>query len=334
MLASANRRIANTPATALIRVSLVLVVVACATESNAAEPVFSRPPNPWAEEEVWGGCLVDWADNEWRLFPADGRRRPQTLFAWPGNERSLVDGQDEGALVSDRPGFTEATTTVGRGHLQLESGYTLTRDESSAEAVNSHSFPELLLRLGIAAEWLELRLGWNSGVDRRQSGNVSSTFDGEKDLYVGLKLALTEQDGWLPEFSLLPQMSVPTGSDEYSSHVLMPGCGFLYAWNLNEVFSISGSMQINRVRDDADDLYAEIAQSWSIGYALTDQLAAYTEWFAFFPHNADVAKPRHHFDGGFTYQFHPNWQVDLWAGMGLNDAADDFIMGAGTVLRF
>ena len=59
----------------------------------------------------------------------------------------LAAGADEpsGALESDRPDFTEGTCTIKPGRVQLESGYTYTREGSAKE---SHVFPELLLRAG------------------------------------------------------------------------------------------------------------------------------------------------------------------------------------------
>src|SRR6188508_1634764 len=65
-----------------------------------------------------------------------------TLFQWSyGTSFSGgPPGRDE-PLASDRPDFTEASTTVGRGVVQLESGYTYTHDDDGTNRTNSHSFP-------------------------------------------------------------------------------------------------------------------------------------------------------------------------------------------------
>ncbi|MBY0513076.1 MAG: transporter, partial [Gemmataceae bacterium] len=55
----------------------------------------------------------------------------------------------EEPLASDRPDFTEASSTVGKGRVQLEGGYTFTRDHSGEVATTSHSYPEALLRIGM-----------------------------------------------------------------------------------------------------------------------------------------------------------------------------------------
>ena len=63
-------------------------------------------------------------------------------------------------LVTDRPDFTEASSTVGLGVAQLEFGYTYTYDNDGTQSTRTHSFGEPLLRVGILAEWLEFRCGW------------------------------------------------------------------------------------------------------------------------------------------------------------------------------
>ena len=60
-------------------------------------------------------------------------RRPGAVFLarllkWPekaeGEEDKDEKDEEEAPLESDRPDFTECTTTVGQGRFQVESGYT------------------------------------------------------------------------------------------------------------------------------------------------------------------------------------------------------------------
>lgn len=183
------------------------------------------------------------------------------------------------------------------------------------------------------AEWFEARIGWNYGINLNRENIVSSVFDGGQDLYVGVKIALTEQDGWRPEMALMPQMNLPTGHADLTSGEVEPGINWLYGWDINDFLAAGGSTQANRGLDDADVWFAELAQSFTFNYTLTDKLGGFTEWFAFFPAGAAVALPQYYFDGGFTYRVHNNLQLDLRAGVGLNEAADDFFAGSGLVCR-
>lgn len=275
-----------------------------------------------------------WRENKWRLMARDNCPRPKTLFAWAGQERTYVDGSEDEPLQSDRPDFTEASTTVGLRRLQIEMGYTYIRDNNNATVSSAHSFPETLFRIGMFAEWFEARIAWNYGIHLNHTGIISNIFDGGDDLYVGAKLALTEQDGWLPEMAIIPQMNLPTGPADVTDGEVEPGVNWLYGWDVNDFLAIGGSTQVNRSRDDADIFYAEFAQSMTANWTLTEKLGGYTEWFAFFPAGSVVALPEHYFDGGFTYRVHNNLQLDIRAGVGLNDSADDFFVGSGSVVRF
>ena len=256
-----------------------------------------------------------------------------TLFQWSyGTTFSGGPDLDE-RLVADRPDFTESSVTVGRGVAQLEMGYAYTIDRNNGERTGTSDYPQSLLRYGVFANWLELRAGW----DWNDAVNTTSNFrqSGANDLYLGVKIALTPQEGILPEMALIPQMSVPTGSGGFSAGESLPGLNWVYSWEVNDLISISGGTQFNRAVDEvSNQAYEEWAQSISVGYSLTKRFGAFTECYALFPHSAETAKPQYYFDGGFTYSINKNFQWDIEAGMGLNEAANDFFAGTGFAVRF
>jgi len=254
-----------------------------------------------------------------------------TLFLWSGNSDEDGGPDLDGPLVTDRPDFTEASSTVGLGVAQLEVGYTFTSDDSGGTKTRSHSFPEPLLRYGVLQDWLELRVGWNYNVEKTNS----IATDGADDLYLGFKIGLTPQDGWLPETALIPQMTTPTGANAFSADSVLPGANLIYGWEINDFISTAGSTQVNRAIDDGTGAaYTEWAQSWTLAYTLSEKVGAYTEWFALFPDSADTAKTEHYFNGGFTWLLNNDVQWDIRAGKGLNGAADDYFVGTGVSLRY
>ena len=254
-----------------------------------------------------------------------------TLLRW-GTAPGVEGGPDlDAPLITDRPDFTEASSTVGLGVVQIEMGYTYSFDDDGTDRVVGHSYPEPLLRIGILAEWLELRVGWNYATESVGGARVS----GSEDLYLGFKIGLTPQAGILPEMALIPQLTVPTGADAFTSDQTLPGLNWNYGWDVTDCIATGGSTQINRNVDEVVvDAYAEWAQSWTVNYGLHDRVGAYTEWFAFFPHSATSASTEHYFDGGFTFLVNNNVQLDIRAGLGLNDAADDYFAGTGLSIRF
>lgn len=300
------------------------------TMTLSADDLFQSPAN-WTDEvssSLPGGKLMTASATS-----LDQNCRPcaGTLFLWSQGTGETGGPDLDEPLVTDRPDFTEASSTVGRGVAQLEIGYTYTFDDDGTTSTKSHSYPEPLLRYGILQDWLELRVGWNYASEETGAARTS----GGEDLYLGFKIGLTPQDEFLPEMALIPQMTVPTGANAFSSDEALPGVNWIYSWGINDFLSIAGSTQFNRARDEGTGAtYTEWAQSLTAGYSLTDELGAYTEWYAFFPNGADTARVEHYFNGGFSYLVSNDIQWDIRAGTGLTDASDDFFVGTGLSIRF
>jgi len=268
-----------------------------------------------------------------RVVAEEGYRK--TLMQWSYGT-SFEGGPDVyEPLVTDRPDFTEASVTVGYGVAQVESGYTFTYDSEGNERTRSHSFPETLLRIGVLAEWLELRIVWNYLDEQTEIAGVEDSVSGAEDLGLGVKIALTPQEHWLPETGIILQMTVPSGSSELTADEVLPGVNYLYSWDINDNWSTAGSTGINSAIDDETlDSYAEFSQSWTVGYSWTDRIGSYTEWFVIIPTSADTNHTENYFNGGFTVLINDDLQWDIRAGVGLNSAADDFFTGTGLSFRY
>jgi Putative MetA-pathway of phenol degradation len=260
---------------------------------------------------------------------------PPTLFQWYYEEAPDGPSKLDEPLVTDRPDFTEASTTVGQGVVQLEMGYTFTRDSEDGVRTTNHSFPETLLRVGVLADWLEFRADWNYEIERTRTGGVADTESGADDLTLGFKIALTEQQCSWPETAVILQLSVPTGGDAFTADEVLPGINYLYSWELNEDWSLAGSTGFTgAVDDETDDMYTQFSQSLSLGHKWSEKLNSYTEWYVLSPIGADTNRPENYLNGGFTYLFNNDVQWDIRAGVGLNEAADDFFAGTGLSLRY
>ena len=259
----------------------------------------------------------------------------KTLLQWSYGT-SFEGGPDlNEPIVTDRPDFTEASSTVGRGVAQIEAGYTLFHNNDAGVKTDTHSFPETLLRVGMFADWFEFRADWNYSVEETTIAGVTTDQSGAEDLTLGCKIGLTPQECILPETAIIFQFSVPTGADAFTNDEVLPGFNYLYGWDLNEDWSLGGSTGVNAVTDDVTaDSYQEINQSFTFGYSWTDEIKSYTEWYVLAPTSADTNRPEHYFNGGFTVLLSNDVQWDIRAGVGLNEAADDFFAGSGISVRY
>lgn len=234
-------------------------------------------------------------------------------------------------LAAARPDFTEGTSAVGRGVLQIEFGYTFSGDWSGGNSVQTHTLGELLLRGGVAADWLELRVA-ATPVTRVGSEASGASETGIEDIYLGAMLELTRQAGRIPALALLPQMTLPTGSTPFSSGRALPGVNLVYSWDVPGGLSLAGSTQVNLAVAEGDDSYPEWAQSAVAGAGLGARGGVYGEWYAFLPTGTDTPK-EHYFNAGLTWLTADDSQWDVRVGVGLNDAAEDFFAGVGAAIR-
>lgn len=264
---------------------------------------------------------------------------PKTLFTWAvgKDEGKKDDAPEVDRITTDRPDFTEASNTVGKGRYQLEMGYTYFKDQDGGGVNHLHSYPEILMRIGMFAEWFELRLGQTVYNERdRTVAGVETSRDGFFDFYVGSKIGLTEQKGIWPESAMILAAFVPTGSEEFTAGRVLPTASYLFGWDVTDKLAFGGSTIITKaVQDDGHSFYV-FSESLTTGYQWTDRVANYLECFALHPSSATAtdAKPQYYFNGGVTYLITPLAQFDVRAGIGLNQAAADFFCGAGLSVKY
>ena len=260
----------------------------------------------------------------------------KTLFRWSLASDNPNEDEHEDKIVTDRPHFSEASNLVGLGRVQIETGYSYFRDNDKGTVTQTHSFGEPLLRAGLFAEWFEFRLGYTYLLEQSKApGGPSTRVSGSDDLYVGAKLALAEQAGWLPEIALFPQARVPTGSSAFTNSQVLPGFNLAYSWVITDWLELECNTQLNRRRDDSSHFYTEFAQTVNVEYELTDRIGAFTEWIMFVPSGAISAQTQHYFHGGFVYFVTNHIQLDIHSAVGLNRAAADLAFtGAGFSIKY
>ena len=254
---------------------------------------------------------------------------------------SLEPAPLDGPIIPERPGFGDSTEIVPRGHVQFETGYTLTLDKENRVKTRSHNTPELLSRFGLIDN-LELQMFWSGytwqndrvreETDRGREFTSEDWMQGSSDLFIAMKTKLLKQDGLIPTLSILSGVSVPSGSAPFSSGDVDPETRLIWGYGLDETFSIGGNVNL-AVPTEGDERFFQTAASISLGAVLTDRLSGFIEYFGIYPNtkNSDCA---HSVDGGFTYLLTDNVQLDISTGVGLNEEAPDFFVGAGIAVRF
>lgn len=262
----------------------------------------------------------------------------ESLFDWQiGDPNWESPATEYDRLTSDRPHVSEATATVGKGRAQLETGYTFTLENSTGVKTQTHSFAEPLLRVGMFADWFELRLATNYLIQTANSPPGSPVrMSGSDDMYLGAKVAIVKQQGVLPDFTIFPQLRVPTGTGGWSNDKTLPGVNLAYSWALTKRIELECNTVFNRSADEFGGFYTEAFQTANFEFDLGPRWIYFTEFLFFQPWaQSNVAPRQNYFHTGFQYFITPNLQIDFHSAVGLNEPADNLAFtGIGLCKRW
>jgi hypothetical protein len=248
-----------------------------------------------------------------------------------GEDKAKQDEEPK-RIDPDRPHLPESSTTVGLGRAVLEAGYTY---NTSGGFFPLHSFPEAVLRVGMFADWFELRVGQNlASLTTTDDLGGRSTRIGAEDLQLGVKLALTEQQKCLPASALILQMTVPSGSKGFTANRVLPGIHYDCAWEIvKDLLSVETVVFADGSVDDHGHTFTLLGHGVTAGYDVTKKLEAFGELDSFYA-AGDSAPPQHYFVGGLVYFITDNCEIDIRAGVGLNEHADGYLIGSGFAVRY
>lgn len=228
-------------------------------------------------------------------------------------------------ISTDRPSFSVGPGTVPRGRIQFETGYTFSFEDAHPN-VQSHTFPETLIRLGLT-DIVELRVEWPnlSFID-------DSNDDGFRDLGLGFKVQVFQQEGLRPRLSFAGRLSLPTGDEDFSSDRVDPELRTIVTYSLNERVGLFGNVNVGGPTSQGTR-FVQVSSSLGASATLRDRLTGFVEYFGFYPR--EVAGGSGHFlQTGLVYLLTDHLQLDARVGGGLTRGTDDFFTGAGISWRF
>jgi hypothetical protein len=230
-------------------------------------------------------------------------------------------------LVTDRPDATESSSVIAPSFAQFEIGITSGEDPAGESFTD---FGGSLLRVGMIEDW-ELRLGWDG---YHEGAGISGAGDG----LLGFKyyIAPEKREDFLPEMALLVHTTAPWGDNDLSSDEWDPSFLFAFSHTLNDRWSlgynVGAELATNEKANGDDTTLSSALYSVALGYGATDQLGLYIEVFGDVGLSADDSSAS--LDGGFTWLFNDDNQLDVFAGVGLDEDADDWFVGIGYSVRF
>ncbi len=262
--------------------------------------------------------------------PADA-----TLTFQPSEPPAIPAEPKPLTISPDRPGFSDGAGIAPTGHLLLETGYTFTFRNRDGVETHTHNAPELLARVGLIEDRLELRIGTSGYVWSRSNTGSAGEFEsteGFSDLYVGFKLKALDQDGFVPRLVFEAVTTVGTGSRSVSNRDLEPTIKLIGSWDLGSGFSLTSNLGMTYATSGSQRFIQGLASA-SLSYSISDRLSVFGEYFVVGPHTkgTDAA---HSMDFGGAFLLNNRIQLDARIGVGLNREADNFFTGAGISFLF
>lgn len=238
----------------------------------------------------------------------------------------MLKAEKRAELITDRPDVTESATVVPLKTLQIESGF-IYENILRSPALDSLfiTFNTTLLRYGIA-EYFELRIG----IEYLGSYNNNKTMMNERidigtgPLYLGMKIQVAKETGWLPEIAAIPGLNLPfTAFQPFRSPYIEPEIVFAFSNTINEWLSLGYNLGFFYYHEDRSFLYS---YSVAMGVEIFDNFGSYIELNGYLPSNSHAS---HYLNGGLVFLPLQNLQLDCFAGLGLNSYSSDFHWGFG-----
>jgi len=273
----------------------------------------------------------------WAAARALGRVRLQlciliglVVAAVPEN----ASGQEPPPLVGDRPDETESALSVGPGYVQFELGYSYVQLD---DRVEQHQAPVTLARIGVVPGW-EARLGfkgWRSRERADTAGGTAAT-TGVGPLLVGAKWQFKRGEGFSPDLALIGELTLPTAKANLGPERVDPSVKLAAGHELSDAIVMGYNLGVRWLSEQSPDAprltRTQLLYSLVFGFALGRRAGVFGEAFGTLP-LSEEGLSEHLLDGGLTYMLLHNLQLDVKAGIGLVDAADDWLFGAGVVWR-
>ena len=231
-------------------------------------------------------------------------------------------------LVTDRPDATEASSTVGKGTFQIETGAFYESFEDNNVKSEGFTMNTTLLRFGILSN-LELRLGWDfvEGTTTVNGNKLDNVTSGFSPLLFGAKIDIAKENGWKPEIALIGHLALPfLASSDYRPETTAADFRFSLSHSLSEKSSLGYNLGAEWSNDSSEISYI---YTLAYGYSISNKFGVYIELYGDLPEDN---KANHYWDGGLTYLVSNNFQLDAYIGTSITKG-QDFGVGLGFSYR-
>lgn len=260
-----------------------------------------------------------------------------------GETRDEREGREEAdEIETDRDAFTPASSLVGRRRAVVEAAYSFVDNRRGFE---THSLPELLLRYGLT-ERVELRFGFNyevggGGNDITASGaglneahhTGREGLERETKVNYGVKLRLTDQNGWRPRAALILAGATPTGGSPGSATATQLIATGVAGWELANRWRFDTALRYGTASAEGER-FSRWAPSAVLRVPVGERWGVHAEYFGVISAGRAEDTAQHYFSPGAHFLVSRDLEVGVRVGWGLSDPSARFFANVGLGWRF
>lgn len=231
-------------------------------------------------------------------------------------------------LTTDRPDATEASSTVGKGIIQIETGGLYESFENNNIKLENYTFNTTLIRYGVLDN-VEIRLGWDfvEGVTKVNNTKLDNVTSGFSPLLLGVKIDIAEEKNGWPEIAFIGHVfPVFSASKDYRPE----STGVNFRFSMSHTLSKKSSLGYNLGGEwGSDSPEAAAIYTLAYGYNISDKLGMYVELYGDLPEDSQA---NHYWDAGLTYLVSNDLQLDTYIGTSITKG-QDLLLGLGLSYR-
>lgn len=250
------------------------------------------------------------------------------IFLTVGSVAFSQENKTVEPLITDRPDQTEASSTVGKGTLQVETGGLYESFEDKSIQSEIYTINTTLIRYGILDN-VELRLGWDfvEGITKVNGNKLENVTSGFSPLLLGLKIDIAEEKDGMPEIALIGHVfPIFSASADYRPETTGVDFRLSLSHTLNEKSSVGYNIGAEWGNDSPE---AAAIYTVAYGYSLSDKFGFYAELYGDLPEDSSA---NHYWNSGFTYLLSYDLQFDAYIGTSIAKG-QDVLLGLGLSYR-
>jgi len=238
-------------------------------------------------------------------------------------------------MSTDRPDQTESAYTVDAGHFQVEADLVNhIHDHEGSVTFDAWAAPVLNLKVGL---WnnVDLQFVFDPYVHARvKSGGVTDTVEGFGDLQTRVKINLWGNDGGKTALAIMPFVKWPLPESGLRNGETEGGVIIPFAMELPAGWGLGLMTEWDIVRNSANTDYEhEFFNTATLSHAIWGRLSGYIE-FAATVNTESGSEWIGQVDGGITFAWTDDLQLDAGCNFGITDSAPDYQPFIGISWRY